>query len=108
MTETSIKTEIKSRFQKPTFYKVLMFDNPFTTFTAVIDVLMSVFGKSREEAEEIAQIIHTNDSATVMISSKEICSHKVSEAYTYCSSKSGDSDINNYGLLKLAIEEIKE
>ncbi len=45
--------------------KVVFYNDDYTTMDFVVDVLISVFNKSKEEAEVIMQTVHKNDSAVV-------------------------------------------
>lgn len=51
--ETSIKVK------KPTLYKVLLHNDDYTPMDFVTYILMQVFGKSREESEQIMLTVHT-------------------------------------------------
>lgn len=56
--ETHIDRLIDNYLEEPKMYKVILFNDDFTTFEFVIYVLMKFFHKSENEAETITQSIH--------------------------------------------------
>lgn len=54
-------------FELPPEKKVIFFNDDFTTMDFVVDVLVSIFNKTNEEATALMQAVHQNGSAVVGI-----------------------------------------
>lgn len=54
-------------FELPPEKKVIFYNDDFTTMDFVVDVLVSIFNKSNEEATSLMQAVHENGSAVVGI-----------------------------------------
>lgn len=59
-------------------YKVVLFNDDFTTMDFVVELLLKVFGKSREESYEIMLSVHNNGTGIAGIYSYEIAKTKLS------------------------------
>jgi len=70
-----LKEEIKIKYPKK--YKVFMLNDDYTSMDFVVDVLMSIFHKSYEEAEKIMLEIHQKDKGLCGIYSYEIAQTKI-------------------------------
>lgn len=71
------KTKIDESLDNPKQYKVIMYNDNFTTMDFVVFVLENIFGKNKEEAESIMLKIHNSGKAIVGIYSKEIAETKI-------------------------------
>lgn len=84
MPQTEMKKEsrsdLKTSPKEPKKYDVIILNDDFTTFEFVIEVMMSVFGKTRRQAEEIAETTHVCQKATVGRYSLDIARSKVAKA----------------------------
>ena len=67
--ETSPETRERTKLAPR--WRVILHDDPITTFEFVLEVLQSVFKKSRAEAWRITQEAHTTGSALVTVTSFE-------------------------------------
>lgn len=78
MAENDLKTIEKQDIQikKPKKYKVILFNDDYTTFEFVISILMSVFRKNMSEAEMIASAIHQQGSGVAGIYTYDIAQTK--------------------------------
>ena len=74
------RTTLKERTKEPRKYKVIVLNDDFTTFEFVIMVMMTVFMKTLEEAEDIAENTHVNQKATVGTYALDIARSKVAKA----------------------------
>lgn len=74
------RTTLKERPQEPRKYNVIVLNDDFTTFEFVIMVMMTVFMKTLEEAEDIAENTHVNQKATVGTYALDIARSKVAKA----------------------------
>lgn len=61
----------------PKEYKVYLLNDDYTTMDFVVDVLMTIFHKSHEEAEKIMLDIHQNNQGLCGVYSLEIAETKV-------------------------------
>lgn len=80
--ETNIATKQKDKVKvkKPKQYKVIMYNDDFTTMEFVINVLVSVFNKNLMEAEKIMMDVHKKGKGVAGIYSYDIAITKVSKA----------------------------
>lgn len=74
------RTTLKERTKEPRKYKVTVLNDDFTTFEFVIMIMMSVFMKTFQQAEEIAETTHIHQKATVGSYSYDIAQSKVAKA----------------------------
>ena len=84
MPQTEIQKESRSNMKtspkEPKKYEVIILNDDFTTFEFVIEVMMVVFGKTQQQAEEIAEMTHIYQKATVGRYSLDIARSKVAKA----------------------------
>ena len=66
--------------REPRRFRVSVLNDDFTTFEFVIMVMMTVFMKTLEEAEDIAENTHVNQKATVGTYALDIARSKVAKA----------------------------
>jgi ATP-dependent Clp protease adaptor protein ClpS len=74
------RTTLKERTQEPRRYKVIVLNDDFTTFEFVIMIMTTVFLKTLQQAEEIAESTHIHQKATVGTYSYDIARSKVAKA----------------------------
>lgn len=70
------KTEINNSIKEPSKYKILYLNDNVTTVEFVISSLVTIFGYSEDQGEELAFNIHTNGSAVVAVLPYEIAEQK--------------------------------
>lgn len=70
----------KTAPEEPKKHSVIILNDDFTTFEFVIDVMMSVFYKTYEEACGIAETTHVKQSAVVGKYTLDIAKSKVAKA----------------------------
>lgn len=84
MEQTEIQKENRSTVRtapkEPRKYNVIILNDDFTTFEFVIEVLMTVFGKTMPEAENIAEETHIRQKAHVGRYPLDIARSKVAKA----------------------------
>lgn len=73
-------TTLKERVKEPRRYKVIVLNDDFTTFEFVIMIMTTVFLKTVQQAEEIAETTHIHQKATVGTYSYDIAKSKVAKA----------------------------
>lgn len=69
----------KLKIKKPSRYKVIMFNDDFTPFYFVEQVLSVIFNKSSEESKAITQEIHNKGSSVVGVFTLEIAQTKIKQ-----------------------------
>lgn len=80
----SYKHELEDdiELKEPKKYKVILFNDDFSTMDFVIKILMVTFRKTLEESEAIMLNIHNTGKAICGIYTKEIALTKVSQVQT--------------------------
>ena len=73
-------TTLKERPQEPRKYNVIVLNDDFTTFEFVIMVMMTVFRKTQQQAEDIASTTHMHQKAKVGTYTLDIARSKVDKA----------------------------
>ena len=84
MEQTEIQKENRSTVRtapkEPRKYNVIILNDDFTTFEFVIEVMMTVFGKTQQQAEDIAKETHIRQKAVVGRYPLDIARSKVAKA----------------------------
>ena len=78
--QTAVRGRTRTNLREPRRYKVLIYNDDFTTMEFVVLVLTSVFFKSAEEAEALMLAVHKSGSAVVGIYSYDMAISKVRKA----------------------------
>ncbi len=86
-THTSSTAHSDTRENFPPLYKVLLHNDDYTTMDFVVAILMGVFGKSLETANELMLTIHRSGSAVCGIYPREIAETKVQSVHTLAEDK---------------------
>jgi ATP-dependent Clp protease adaptor protein ClpS len=66
----------RPKLQPPPRYNVVFHNDDTTPFVFVLEVLMAVFGKSREEAVQLTNLVHVTGRAVVATYPKSIAETK--------------------------------
>ncbi len=78
--QTAVRDRTRTNPREPRRYKVIIYNDDFTTMEFVVLVLTSVFFKSAEEAEALMLAVHKSGSAVVGIYSYDMAISKVRKA----------------------------
>jgi len=78
--DLELKEDIKIKFPKK--YKVFILNDDYTSMDFVVDVLMNVFRKSYEEAENIMLEVHKKGKGLCGVYTHEIAQTKVMQVTT--------------------------
>ena len=78
--QTAVRDRTRINLREPRRYKVIIYNDDFTTMEFVVLVLTSVFFKSAEEAEALMLAVHKSGSAVVGIYSYDVAISKVRKA----------------------------
>jgi len=91
MSSTDSKIEEKSsartRSNNPPMYKVILHNDDYTTMEFVVEVLVSVFGKSLEKATQIMLNVHNKGKETCGIYPRQIAETKIETVHNLASNK---------------------
>lgn len=77
---TAVLERTDAGLKEPKPYKVVMYNDDFTPMDVVVDILMSVFHKSVEEAEVIMMMVHKGKKAVAGVYSYDIARSKAAKA----------------------------
>ena len=75
---TELDLELELDLMKPKMYKVILHNDDYSTFDFVIEVLMQIFNKTKDEAVSLTFKVDQEGYAVVGIYPKEIAETKVS------------------------------
>ncbi len=78
-TKKAFELESELSLAEPKMYKVLMLNDDYTSMDFVIDILMSIFHKSYQEAEAIMLDIHKKDRGICGVYTYEVAETKISQ-----------------------------
>lgn len=78
--QASIKERERTDLREPRRYKVIIYNDDFTTMEFVVRILTTVFFKSLAEAETLMLQVHRSQSAVVGIYTYDIATSKVQKA----------------------------
>lgn len=84
--ETALKERPKT--EKPKLYKVLLHNDDYTTMEFVVEVLVTYFAKSHEEAMHLMLYVHSRGRAVAGVYTREVAETKV-ELATECARSNG-------------------
>ena len=82
-----VKQKDKVKIKKPRNYKVVMYNDDYTTMEFVINILVSVFNKKLMEAEKIMLDVHEKGKGIAGVYSYDIAITKVSTAMAMAKEK---------------------
>ncbi|CAB5122077.1 ATP-dependent Clp protease adaptor protein ClpS [Olavius algarvensis associated proteobacterium Delta 3] len=75
--EIKERVEIEEDVQKPSMFKVLIYNDDYTTKEFVVEVLVTVFHKSRESAIRLMFSVHQNGVGVCGVYPLEVAETKV-------------------------------
>ncbi len=91
MTSTDSKTKAgvssKAKEDNPPMYKVLLHNDNYTTMEFVVEILVNVFGKSLEKANQIMLNVHNKGKEVCGIYTLEIAETKMETVLNLASNK---------------------
>lgn len=79
-TKQQANTGIRNRIREPKKYKVIMYNDNFTTMEFVVDILVQIFHKSEPEAEQLMMTVHRKGQAVVGVYPMDIAKTRVNKA----------------------------
>lgn len=78
--QSQLRERQRTDLREPRRYKVIIYNDDFTTMEFVVMILKQVFFKSEEEAQALMLKVHHSDKAVVGIYSYDIAVSKVRKA----------------------------
>ena len=78
--QTQTRERQRQKLREPRRYKVIIYNDDFTTMEFVVMILQQVFLKSEEEAQALMLKVHHSDKAVVGIYSYDIAVSKARKA----------------------------
>ena len=78
--QTQTRERQRQKLREPRRYKVIIYNDDFTTMEFVVMILKQVFLKSEEEAQALMLHVHHSDKAVVGIYSYDIAVSKANKA----------------------------
>lgn len=80
MEQGQLKERQRTDIREPRKYKVIIYNDDFTTMDFVVKVLTTVFFKSQAEAEQLMLTVHRSGEAVAGVYSLDIATSKVRKA----------------------------
>lgn len=75
--QEGVLEEIKEKITEPPMYKVLLYNDDYTTKAFVVEILTAVFNKSIEEATRLMRQVHYNGVGVCGVYPYEVAETKV-------------------------------
>lgn len=82
------KISEKTDFKRPPDLKAVLYNDDFTTADFVVDVLISIFNKSKEDADYLTADAHNNGSSVIGVYARDIA-FSLCEAAKIAANKNG-------------------
>lgn len=79
--EEKVASKTREKVKRPSLYKVLLHNDDFTTMEFVVEILMSVFSKSPEDATRIMLNVHKRGIGLCGVYTYEIAETKVDRVH---------------------------
>jgi ATP-dependent Clp protease adaptor protein ClpS len=84
---TILEKKSKTQIQEPKKYAVFLLNDNYTTFEFVVEVLVTIFNKSYQEAQIITLEIHKKQKGMAGVFMKEIAESKSKEVQSLAKSR---------------------
>ncbi len=78
--QSQLRERQRTDLREPRRYKVIIYNDDFTTMEFVVKILVQVFLKSEEDANALMLQVHHSDKAVVGIYSYDIATSKANKA----------------------------
>jgi ATP-dependent Clp protease adaptor protein ClpS len=73
----------RTKTKPPKMFKVLLFNDDYTTMEFVIEVLLRFFGFNLERAQQIMLKVHTEGSAVCGVYSRDVAESKINQVVEF-------------------------
>jgi ATP-dependent Clp protease adaptor protein ClpS len=81
--EGDVKTVTEKKVKKPNLFKVIIYNDDYTTMEFVVDILVSIFNKPRAEAKQIMLDVHKKGRGICGIYTYDIAITKVNQVHKF-------------------------
>lgn len=81
--EGDVKVATEKKVKKPKMYKVVLYNDDYTTMEFVVDILISIFNKPRSEATQIMLDVHKKGKGVCGIYTYDIAITKVNQVHKF-------------------------
>lgn len=78
--QSDVQEKQRTRLKEPKHYRVIIFNDDFTTMEFVVEMLRTVFFKTKMESEALMLKVHRSGQATVGIYTFDVAVSKVDKA----------------------------
>ncbi len=78
--QSQLRVRQNTNLKEPRRYKVIIYNDDFTTMEFVVMILVQIFLKSQEEAEALMLQVHHSDKAVVGVYSYDVAVSKARKA----------------------------
>lgn len=78
--QSDVREKQRTRLKEPKHYRVIIFNDDFTTMEFVVEMLRTVFFKTQIESEALMLKVHRSGQATVGIYTFDVAVSKVDKA----------------------------
>ena len=79
---TGLASDVEDEIKPPKMYRVLMHNDDYTTMEFVVAILVSVFGKSSEEAVDIMLNVHQRGAGVCGVYTANIAETKIGTVHS--------------------------
>lgn len=76
-----VQTVSRTRVKKPKMYRVILFNDDYTTMDFVIEILISIFNKPAAEATRVMLDVHKKGSGVCGVYTYDVAVTKVSQVH---------------------------
>lgn len=81
LTRTDIRSVSKTKLKKPKMYRVILYNDDYTSMDFVVDILMAIFNKPAAEATRIMLDVHKKGTGVCGVYTYDIAISKVNRVH---------------------------
>ena len=81
LTKSDVKTIPRAKLKKPRLYRVILFNDDYTSMEFVVEILMSIFNKPAAEATKIMLDVHKKGAGDCGVYTYDIAVTKVNRVH---------------------------
>jgi ATP-dependent Clp protease adaptor protein ClpS len=81
LTRSNVRTIPRTKLKKPKLYRVILFNDDYTSMEFVVDILISIFNKPAAEATKIMLDVHKKGAGVCGVYTYDIAVTKVTQVH---------------------------
>ncbi|MCU0288748.1 MAG: ATP-dependent Clp protease adapter ClpS [Acidobacteria bacterium] len=81
LTKSNVKTIPRAKLKKPKLYRVILFNDDYTSMDFVVEILMTIFNKPAAEATKIMLDVHKKGTGVCGVYTFDIAVTKVNQVH---------------------------